>query len=58
MSILLRTSLAILLLAACSPEQSKSVGAAPKQTIDRAGANLDKAMQQEASRMREAEEKK
>ncbi len=58
MSIPLRTSLAILLLAACSPEQSKSIGGVPKQTVDKASASVDKAMQQEASRMREAEEKK
>jgi PBP1b-binding outer membrane lipoprotein LpoB len=57
LSILLRTSLA-LLLAGCTPEQSKSVGAAPKQTVDKATADVNKAMQQETDRQREAEEKK
>lgn len=58
MSILLRISLAILLLAGCTPEQSKSVGAAPKQTVDKATADVNKAMQQETDRLRDAEEKK
>ena len=58
MSILLRTSLAVLLLAGCTPEQPKSVGAAPKQTLDKASADVNRAMQQEAERLRAAEEKK
>jgi hypothetical protein len=58
LSILLRTSLAVLLLAGCTPEQSKSVGAAPKQALDKATADVNKAMQQEAERTREADEKK
>jgi uncharacterized lipoprotein YajG len=58
LSILLRTSLALLLLAGCTPEQSKSVAAAPKQTVDKASADVNKAMQQETDRQREAEEKK
>ena len=47
-----------LTLAGCSPEQSKSVGAAPKQTLDKATADVNRAMQQESERNREAEEKK
>jgi hypothetical protein len=45
-------------LAGCSPEQSKSVGSAPKSTVDRASADVNKALQQGAERTREAEEKK
>ncbi len=58
MSTLLRISLALLLLAGCTPDQSKSVGAAPKQAVDKATADINKAMQQESDRLREAEEKK
>ena len=47
-----------LTLAGCTPEQSKSAGAAPKQTLDKATADVNKAMQQEAERTREADEKK
>ncbi len=39
-------------------ESAKRLGAQPKQTVDRVTTDLDKAMQQEAQRMREAEEKK
>ena len=49
MSILRRTSLALaaaLALAACSEEQSKSVGQIPKKTVDKAAADINKAMQQ------------
>jgi uncharacterized lipoprotein YmbA len=49
LSILLRTSLALaaaLALAACSEEQSKSVGQIPKKTLDKAAADINKAMQQ------------
>ena len=49
MSILLRTSLAIaaaLALAACTEEQSKSVGQIPKRTLDKATGDVQKAMQQ------------
>ena len=38
------------LLAACTPEQSESLGQQPKKTLDRAQNNLDKAMQQGAER--------
>ena len=49
MSTLRRTSLALaaaLALAACSEEQSKSVGQIPKKTLDKASADINKAMQQ------------
>ena len=49
MSILRRTSLALaaaLALAACTEEQSKSVGQIPKKTIDKAADGINKAMQQ------------
>ena len=51
MSILRRTSLAFALaaalaLAACTEEQSKSVGQIPKKTLDKATADVNKAMQQ------------
>ena len=43
------------LLAACTPEQSESLGQQPKKTLDRAQNNLDKAMQQGADRNKEAD---
>jgi hypothetical protein len=49
LSILRRTSLAaaaLLALAACTPEQSKEVGRIPKKTVDKASADVQKAMQQ------------
>jgi hypothetical protein len=49
LSILRRTSLALavaLALAACTEEQSKSVGQIPKKTVDKAAAGINKAMQQ------------
>ena len=49
MSILRRTSLALaaaLALAACTEEQSRSVGQIPKKTVDKAAAGINKAMQQ------------
>ena len=49
MSILRRTSIALaaaLALAACTEEQSKSVGQIPKKTVDKAAADINKAMQQ------------
>ena len=48
---------AVLALAACTEDQSKAIGAAPKKTVDRATSDLNKAMQQGAERTREAEEK-
>ena len=49
MSILRRTSLAaaaLFAIAACTPEQSKEVGRIPKKTVDKAAADINKAMQQ------------
>ena len=49
MSILRRTSVALAALAAiaaCTPEQSKEVGHFPKKTVDKATADVQKAMQQ------------
>jgi len=51
LSTLRRTSLAFALaaalaLAACTEEQSKSVGQIPKKTLDKATADVNKAMQQ------------
>jgi len=49
LSTLRRTSLALavaLALAACTEEQSKSVGQIPKKTIDKEAADVNKAMQQ------------
>jgi hypothetical protein len=43
----------VLLLAACSPEQSKELGNQPKKTIDRATENVNKAMQQGTDRLKE-----
>jgi len=49
LSTLRRTSLALaiaLALAAYTEEQSKNVGQIPKKTIDKAAADVNKAMQQ------------
>jgi type IV pilus biogenesis protein CpaD/CtpE len=49
LSILLRTSLAVaaaLALAACTEEQSRSIGQIPKKTLDKASGDIHKAMQQ------------
>jgi len=46
-------------LAGCGEaESSKSIGAQPKQMVDRASTDVNKALQQGAERSREAEEKK
>jgi len=37
---------AIALLAACSPEQSKNIGAQPKKTVDSVSSKVGNAMQQ------------
>jgi hypothetical protein len=42
-----------LLLAACSPEQSKQIGAQPKKTLDKVTTDLNKAMQQGSDRLKE-----
>ena len=55
MSTLRRISLLLLplALAACSPEQSQSIGQQPKKTVDRAQTGLDKAMQQGSDRLKD-----
>jgi hypothetical protein len=45
LSTLLRISLAVLLLAACTEEQSQAIGQQPKKTIDRVTTDVNKAMQ-------------
>jgi hypothetical protein len=61
LSILRRTSLAaaaLLAIAACTPEQSREVGRMPKKTVDKAAADIDKAMQQGQGSERLKEEDK
>ena len=59
MSTLPRTSLlplGICLLqacAACSPEQSKSIGAQPKKTVDKVTVDVNKSMQQGSERLKD-----
>jgi len=55
LSILLRISLVVLLLAACTEDQSKAIGNIPKKTIDKATVDVNKAMQQGAERLKEEE---
>lgn len=57
MSTLQRTSLflAVLVVAACSPEQSKNIGNIPKKTIDKAATDAAKAMKQGAERLEKKE---
>ena len=60
MSILLRTSLVVLLLAACTEDQSKAIGNIPKKTIDKVTVDVNKAMQQGgqgSERLKEEEQK-
>jgi hypothetical protein len=48
---------AALLLAACTPEQSKDVGRIPKETMDKITTDMQKAMQQGqgSERLKDAE---
>ena len=60
MSIPRRTSLALaaaLALAACTPDQPQEIGRIPKKTVDKAAADVDKAMQQgqDSERLKDAE---
>ena len=61
MSTLRRTSLlvALALLGACSPEQSKSIGQQPKKTVDKVTVDVGKAMQQgqDSERLKEGDAK-
>jgi hypothetical protein len=47
-----------LAIAACTPEQSREVGRMPKKTVDKAAADIDKAMQQGQGSERLKEEDK
>ena len=49
MSILQKTSLLIfsVVLAGCTPEQSKEIGNTPKKTVDKVTTDINKAMQQQ-----------
>jgi hypothetical protein len=49
LSTLLRISL-VLLVAACSPEQSKAIGQQPKKTVDKVTVDVNKAMQSERAK--------
>jgi hypothetical protein len=40
-------------LAACTDEQSKEIGRIPKKTVDKAAADVNKAMRQGAERLKE-----
>jgi hypothetical protein len=60
LSTLRRTSVALaalLALAACTPEQSQEIGRTPKKTVDKAAADVQKAMQQgqDSERLKDAE---
>lgn len=58
MSTLPRTSLLVIVLAlaACSPEQSKNIGAQPKKTLDSVNQKLDAATQKDAERLNNMDE--
>jgi hypothetical protein len=43
----------VFFLPGCTEDQSKAIGSAPKQTLDRAERDLDKALRQGAERSRE-----
>ena len=47
----------ILLLAACTPEQSKNIGNAPKKTIDNVSSKIGEAMKQgqDSERLKDAD---
>jgi len=45
--------IAMLALAACSPEQSKAIGNQPKKTVDSVTNNLNQSLQQGADRTRQ-----
>jgi hypothetical protein len=46
LSILLRTSLVLVFLWGCSPEQSKNIGQQPKKTVDGVSSKVGDLMQQ------------
>ena len=45
-----------LALAACTPEQSKNIGAQPKKTLDSVNQKLDAATQKDAERLNNMDE--
>ena len=49
----------MVMIAACSPEQSKNIGAQPKKTIDNVTSKVNDAMKQgqESERLKDAENK-
>ena len=51
--------LMIMTIAACSPEQSKNIGAQPKKTIDSVSSKVGNAMQQGqgSERLKEGDQK-
>jgi len=57
LSTLLRISL-VLLLIACTEDQSKALGQQPKKTVDRVTTDINKAMQQGQGSERLKEEQK
>jgi uncharacterized OsmC-like protein len=59
LSILPRISLLVLALAlaACSPEQSRNIGAQPKKTVDKVTVDVNKSMQQGSDRLKEQDSK-
>jgi hypothetical protein len=42
----------VLALSACSEEQSKEIGRIPKKTVDKAAADVDRALRQGTERLR------
>jgi hypothetical protein len=59
LSTLLKTSLFVfagILFSGCTEDQSKAIGNIPKNTIDKASADVNKAMQQSAERLQEKKE--
>jgi hypothetical protein len=51
--------LAVLVAAACSPEQSRAIGAQPKKTIDSVSSRVGNAMQQgqDSERLKDTDQK-
>jgi hypothetical protein len=49
----------IVMIASCSPEQSKNIGAQPKKTIDSVSSKVGNAMQQgqDSERLKDADPK-
>ncbi|HEY5899951.1 MAG TPA: hypothetical protein VIV54_20465 [Burkholderiales bacterium] len=49
----------VLMIAACTPEQSKNIGAQPKKTIDNVSSKVGNAMQQgqDSERLKDADSK-